>query len=155
MERIRLDVVFGAAAMAALVFAGWMYVSNMSLHQELENARAASRVFENAAVDRVNAADEARAAAESAIADLKTQLTDVQKENDASRKQIEQQLTTSETARDTAERNLKDANEQLAQLKAAKDAAEFEAVSPAGVTHYRRLAKASTSSVLGCEGGEF
>ena len=127
MENRRIDVVLGVVTIAALAFAAWMYASNWSLRQEVENDQAARRVFETAAAERVTAAENARAAAESAIADLKAQLADVQKENDASRKQIEQQLTTSEAARETAERNLKDANEQLAQLKTAKEAAETAA----------------------------
>jgi len=127
MERHRNDVVFGVVAAAALAFAAWMYVSNRSLHQEVENDQAARRVYENAALEKVTAAEEARATAESAIADLKAQLADTQKENDASRKQIEQQLTTSEAAKEAAEAKLREADEQLAQLKAAKEAAEAAA----------------------------
>jgi hypothetical protein len=61
------------------------------------------------------------------IADLKAQLANTQKENDASRKHIEQQLTTSEAAKEAAEGKLKGATEELAQLKAAKEAAEAAA----------------------------
>jgi len=60
MERLRFDVVFGVLAITALAFAAWMYAANRNLHQELENARAASRVFENAALEKVTAAEDAR-----------------------------------------------------------------------------------------------
>jgi hypothetical protein len=127
MQRVRFDVVFGVVAIAALAFAAWMYISAERLGVELENARAASRVFENAALEKVDAAENARAAAETGIADLNAQLADTKKENDASRKQIEQQLTTAMAAKEAAEGKLKDANEQLTQLKAAKEVAEAEA----------------------------
>ena len=68
MERPRLDIVFGVVAIAALAFAAWMYVANRSLRQDVENYQASRRVYEAAALDRVTAAEEARAAAESAIA---------------------------------------------------------------------------------------
>ena len=106
-ERSRLALIFGVVAIAALAFAAWIYASNRSLRHDIENAQAARRVFETNALDRVTAAESAKATAESAIADLKAKMAEAENANVAALKQIQDRLTTTEGAKESAEKTSK------------------------------------------------
>ena len=108
MERSRLALILGVVAIAALAFAGWIYTSNRSLRHDIEDAQAARRALEINALDRVTAAESAKATAETAIADLKAQMAEAGKcERGSAQADTGPANRTTEGAKETAETNLK------------------------------------------------